>query len=679
MTLGRFSASRYSERVPRLSLEYLRNHSLARTHPRLAREWHPSKNRGLTPRDVTYGSQKKVWWQCPRHRSHNWEATIGSRSLGSRCPFCSGERSAADTNLARLYPEIAREWDPTKNGDLSPRDVTPGSGKRVWWRCSRVREHVWITTISHRVNGSGCNRCANKSVGPDNNLAVKFPDLAKEWHPTKNRPQTPRDVVPGSGKKVWWRCPQNRSHIWEATVINRTGLSSGCPFCSGRRPAADTNLARLYPKIAKEWHPTKNGDLSPSDVTAGSNRKVWWKCEKREGHEWEARVADRVKGSGCPKCRSSTSRPELRLRAELEFVFPKKVSHREILNGVEIDVYIRHLKTGVEYDGAYWHRRRLGKDRAKNRALEDIGIRLVRVRERSLQKIRDWDVMVGLRKTDLSVAEVQSVLRAIVRGVSPSKGEKSRVKRYLRRETYANQARFLALLEMLPSPDPDKSLQKTHRKLAKEWHPTQNGSLTPWDVTPGSRQKVWWRCSRNPKHEWNAVVSSRALNQRGCPKCSGASISPERSLARKHRSLAKEWHPTKNQPLTPKDVSPGSNMKVWWRCSKEPVHEWEAVVAARVRRGSRRGSRCPYCAGRRPSAKHNLAGAFPKIAREWHPSRNRPLTPSDVTPGSNKKIVWRCSKNRRHLWIATICDRTRTDGKSTGCPECWATRRRKHE
>jgi hypothetical protein len=302
--------------------------------------------------------------------------------------------------------------------------------------------------------------------------------------------------------------------------------------------------------------------------------------------------------------------------------------------------------------------------------LEDVGVRLVRVRERDLQNIRDWDVMVGIRKTDLSVEEVQSVLRVIVRGVSLSKGEQSRARRYLRRKTYANPARFLALLEMLPSPDPEKSLQREHPKLAKEWNPTKNGSLTPWDVTSGSKEKVWWRCSKNPKHEWNAAVGSRALNHRGCPKCSGASITPERSLARKHRALAREWHPTKNQPLTPKDVSPGSNKKVWWSCSKERVHEWEAVVAARVR-----GSQCPYCAGRRPSAKHNLARAFPKIAKEWHPHRNLPLTPSEVTPGSHKKIIWRCSKNRRHQWSATICDRTRADGKSTGCPQCWATRR----
>ena len=32
-----------------------------------------------------------------------------------------------------------------------------------------------------------------------------------------------------------------------------------------------------YPHLVKEWHPTKNGDLTPKDVTYGSNKKVWWR------------------------------------------------------------------------------------------------------------------------------------------------------------------------------------------------------------------------------------------------------------------------------------------------------------------------------------------------------------------------------------------------------------------
>ena len=65
------------------------------------------------------------------------------------------------------------------------------------------------------------------------------------------------------------------------------------------------NLAVLYPEIAEQWHPTKNGDLTPNDVTPGSHKKIWWICN--EGHEWDAAVSGRVgsknrKGQGCPKC-----------------------------------------------------------------------------------------------------------------------------------------------------------------------------------------------------------------------------------------------------------------------------------------------------------------------------------------------------------------------------------------
>ena len=68
------------------------------------------------------------------------------------------------------------------------------------------------------------------------------------------------------------------------------------------------NLAKLHPNLAKEWHPTKNGMLKPSDVTPGSGQKVWWKCLKNPKHEWPATVASRVNGSGCPECSGKKKR-----------------------------------------------------------------------------------------------------------------------------------------------------------------------------------------------------------------------------------------------------------------------------------------------------------------------------------------------------------------------------------
>ncbi|MBV9452548.1 MAG: zinc-ribbon domain-containing protein, partial [Rubrobacter sp.] len=59
----------------------------------------------------------------------------------------------------------------------------------------------------------------------------------------------------------------------------------------------------LFPDVASRWHPTKNGDLTPEQVVAGSHQKVWWRCHKGPDHEWEAKIADecaRRRGVGCP-------------------------------------------------------------------------------------------------------------------------------------------------------------------------------------------------------------------------------------------------------------------------------------------------------------------------------------------------------------------------------------------
>jgi hypothetical protein len=138
-------------------------------------------------------------------------------------------------------------------------------------------------------------------VSQEYNLAKLHPNLAKEWHPTKNGDLKPTDVTPKSGQKVWWRCLKKPKHEWQAIVASRAD-GSGCPYCAGRKVCEDNNLEFLYPDLAKEWHPTKNGALKPTDVTPKSGQKVWWRCLKNPKHEWQAIVNSRAKGSGCPEC-----------------------------------------------------------------------------------------------------------------------------------------------------------------------------------------------------------------------------------------------------------------------------------------------------------------------------------------------------------------------------------------
>lgn len=197
--------------------------------------------------------------------------------------------------------ELLDQWHPTKNLPLTPDTVSGGSSRRVWWRCGKG--HEWQSAVYARVSaGAGCPYCSGKLAVPgQTDLASRFPEVAFQWHPTKNAPLTPDQVLPGSHRLVWWLC--KKGHEWQAVVAARTMGGSGCPYCAGRKALAGFNdLATLAPEVAAQWYWTLNGSLTPEQVTAGSRRKVWWECPY--GHVWKAAIYSRTgeQHSGCPVC-----------------------------------------------------------------------------------------------------------------------------------------------------------------------------------------------------------------------------------------------------------------------------------------------------------------------------------------------------------------------------------------
>lgn len=618
-------------------------HNLSAVNPKLAQEWHPSQNGKLTPKDVTPGSNKKVWWKCTK--GHEWRASIANRNKGRGCPYCCGKKICKDNCLATVNRRLAKDWHPSKNYDLTPQDVTPGSNKKAWWQCAKG--HEWQAIVASRRNGVGCPYCSGRRARNDNCLQTLNPGLAKEWHPTKNDALTPKDVSLGAHKRVWWKCA--KGHEWPAVVKNRSKGRS-CPICSGKRPHTDNCLQTLNPLLAKEWHSTKNEGLTPVDVTSGSSKKIWWICKR--GHEWQAIVSSRSSGRGCPYCNSQTSVMELRIYTELKYVFPD-AKLRERLNKVECDIYIPLRRIGVEYDGKYWHKNKREKDHSKNIALEKSGVKLIRVREVGLDKITENDIIYDSAKGKEKQL-VDALLKTIEKLMALSGVDQARVDWYLKESSLANNQEFIKLLDRLPSPFPGSSFAELKSELTNEWHPYKNGALTPWDVTPGSNKKVWWKCKKS--HEWEATVTHRS-NGTGCPFCSGLYAATENCLETVNPKLAQEWHPTKNRTLTPFEVMPMSNKKVWWQCAKG--HEWQAIVGDR-----NNGTKCPYCSGNKPNKDNCLATLNPELSRDWHLVKNGALTPQDVTLGSGRKVWWICKKG--HEWRATTANRN----NGRGCPYC---------
>ena len=283
--------------------------SLAETHPELAKEWDYEKNGELTPENVTKGSRKKVFWICSER--HSYDSVMSSRnSMKSGCPYCAGKKVCKDNCLSTTNPEIAKEWHPIKNGELTPEDVTKGSSKKVWWLCSEG--HSYPAIVQSRTNiKSGCPYCSGRRVCKDNCLSTTHPEISKEWDYKKNGGLTPKDITVGSGKKVFWICSEG--HSYSSTINNKIsgcGCGCGCSYCSGRTVCEDNCLSATHPELSEEWNHEKNGELTPEDVTYGSNKKVFWICS--EGHSYDSIIASRSNGRGCPTCNSGWTIPSIK-------------------------------------------------------------------------------------------------------------------------------------------------------------------------------------------------------------------------------------------------------------------------------------------------------------------------------------------------------------------------------
>jgi len=210
--------------------------------------------------------------------------------------------------LSVTHPELCKDWDVEKNA-LSPEKVSYHSKKRAAWKCHRCGRG-WTTIIGKRTRGDKTGsftpcECLKKLVSYPKSLAKHYPNISNQWHPSLNpRWWKPTNISPNSHRQIWWRCPVDYTHVWQAQVKKRTKEKRGCPFCAGRQINKSNCLATTHPKIASEWHPLRNDSITPEMVGYGSTKRVWWKCLC--GHEWKATPNGRTaNNTGCPRCKHS--------------------------------------------------------------------------------------------------------------------------------------------------------------------------------------------------------------------------------------------------------------------------------------------------------------------------------------------------------------------------------------
>jgi len=313
-----------------------------------------------------------------------------------------------------------------------------------------------------------------------------------------------------SNKAVVWICKEG--HEWTTKVYHRTD-GTGCPYCSGQLPIkGETDLLTVNPLLAKEWHPTQNGILTPSDFTAFSHKKIWWKgaC----GHEWQARIFDRSNGQGCPICSGHTI---MKGENDLLTLLPELAAEWDYeKNGaVTPDSVTPHCKKAFWWKGTCGHSWKTSiNNRANGTGCPYCNQNKLIPGKTSLDVINptlasEWHPNKNGGRTPQNTSafcndviwwqckfghEWQTTVS------NRSNGENC---------PYCSGRKPIVGVSDFATVNP---------QLVFEWHPTMNGDLKPSDIVAFSSNKYWWNCRNG--HVWQASAASRSCGS-GCPYCVG--------------------------------------------------------------------------------------------------------------------------------------------------------------
>jgi len=553
----------------------------------LAKQWHPHKNIPLTPNDVSSGSGRKVWWLCSNN--HEWEAVINSRNRGCGCPYCAGQKPTEKRNFATEYPELLKEFDLIKNKGIDPERLSPRTPQKVWWKCEKG--HSWQATITNRTRkrtgnryNNSCPYCTNRMLGNDNSLAQLRPDIAKDWHPTKNKTLTPDDVIAGGDTKAWWICKHN--HEWQATVGVRVNNNTGCPKCALQTSRIEISvyaeIKALFTNVSwREKIGKYECDIFLPDKKIGIEIDgVYWHKQKSNVDIIKQQLFEE-KGIQLFRLREEG----LLLLSERDVSFKWSDDTFPIISGLinqiikfaeltdtECETLLRYVDGGSLLNHALY-RKIVSHLPAPPYELSFAA--------KKPELVKEWayDLNAPLSPEHFMPAANKNIWWRCAQG-------------HTWKTTLNNRSSQNTGCPHCPRVIPSKATNewnfaKMHPQLASEWHLEKNGELRPEDITPNSNLKFWWKCKEG--HEWQAVVNSRARGC-GCPYCYGRVASKTNNLAVLFPEVLAEWNYVLNKEINPSDCTPYVGKKVWWQCNKG--HSWQATINNRTRNKSG----CPHCA-----------------------------------------------------------------------------------
>lgn len=229
---------------------------------------------GCTSKNVSYKSNLKWWFKCPRgiHDSekHTLSSVTSNINVKLLCNKCNSIAQVVIDKFGEEY--LWSHWH--KSNTMNPWDVAYGHSRlKINIQCTEKDYHIYKQTPQSFCRGIGCPYCNGKKVHQNDSLAVLNPNVFDIWS-DKNE-NSPYEYTLKSNKKVWFKCNCGKHDDYIRSLNNAFQYNYKCPEC-----VKDETSARMRGEGNHFWKGGINGE---NDTLR----------HRREYKEWRTSVYER--------------------------------------------------------------------------------------------------------------------------------------------------------------------------------------------------------------------------------------------------------------------------------------------------------------------------------------------------------------------------------------------------
>jgi rubrerythrin len=674
--------------------------------PELLKEWDYPKNNtmGWFPDKIKKASSIRAHWICEKC-GNEWQTKVATRTspFHPGCPKCNIGLSNKyeDNYISKKFPHLLKEWDYEKNSkilDSKGNPVTSDTYKaftrhKFWWICPDCGHSYQQLLVKRTKANIGCPICRRKEIIIGRRI-VKCIDCGVEFDYKIEFPWN-------NSKQHFERCKICRDKYNEQKRIDGKIKAEEKELAAEERRQKKV-LKLVDPTLFECIHPTKNHDIKNIDTLfITSSKKLWFICP-RCGRESSEYIYNMFKRHACKKCvATNASSIERKFYYFIESIFGEDDVENTYSfttknkKRIEIDIFIKSLNLGIEYDGVYFHAGKFSQDKQKNDILTSHGVDIIRIRETGLNKLREEDVIYEFDKKGFKKALYQ-IFWYIQRKYKLTLEQGEILKNFLHQDL----ENYNLPVEYLVYPLKKNSFLQKHPSLAHYWDKEKNGVLTPDMVSHASTKKVFFKCKECGQ---SFLASPHKLVSRKkmgclCQDCINKKtviVNIVKNIIESTPELIHWFDQDKNKDY--RLIGYCSNEDVYWKCPdcghefKKRAYLMTSKAETQKKFKIRKRSLCPneknhedwidpkifykrkerqykekYKEKRNAIANRNkkIDIKHPELIPYW--SDNNKLSPSQVEKYDNVLIKWKCP-DCNFEWEETPLKRIE---KIKHCPNC---------